>query len=603
MSIRELIKRNALKACQVVAITILVIIASFGLNEEDAMAAGGANVSISSTSGTVGDSEENNVTVTVTVTPTEEDNKIAIVDLTIQFDAAILKPVSGFDTHGGETVRILSNENSTFQLVFQPLQAGTSTLSVVNAKIGSMNPDYGDELEVTSTSGSVKISAPLASSDATLSSLEISPGTLTPAFSPETTSYSTKVNSDVTKLIIDAKTADAKAKVSVKYANLDPGNNKTYIDVTAENGTTKRYTISTVRETTAATEATTVAATVTEKETTTSAPVVDSDGLPTVTINGEKYVVESQFDLSQLPSGYENVKYAINGIAVTAAKNEKSGLMVMYLVKAEGGAEAFFVYDTTLNTFYELSTIELPQYTYTILKITDGMEWPEGFNKSIATINDKKVDVLVPANNDSYYLFYGLNNDGEPHWYQYDCVEGTVSRYYAVSAAGTDGNNVAELSKTSNAWKIFAIIAAIAAVLLAVALIVIICRRDDVDDNDFIDEDNAKNPNLTGDEQDEDDGTDSEDEEDEDDGSNTDDVENENDGSNPDDIDYKVDIGAFLDDDQDTIIEDIKEDSPETDIDTIVDNPELEYDILSDENDDFEDDFQFIDLDDMDDDK
>lgn len=67
---------------------------------------------------------------------------------------------------------------------------------------------------------------------------------LTPEFSPDTTKYSVTVDNKVDKLEISAITQDENAKVEItKNADFKVGENVVYITVTAEDGTTRLYTI------------------------------------------------------------------------------------------------------------------------------------------------------------------------------------------------------------------------------------------------------------------------------------------------------------------------------------------------------------------------
>jgi len=73
----------------------------------------------------------------------------------------------------------------------------------------------GSENEIFSKPGtaSVKVKAPATSSaEAALSSLKISPGTLSPAFSPNVTSYTAQVGASVDKLAVSASAKDSEGE-------------------------------------------------------------------------------------------------------------------------------------------------------------------------------------------------------------------------------------------------------------------------------------------------------------------------------------------------------------------------------------------------------
>ncbi|WP_405223994.1 cadherin-like beta sandwich domain-containing protein [Lentisalinibacter sediminis] len=100
---------------------------------------------------------------------------------------------------------------------------------------------------------------PAASSDADLSALSVSAGTLDPAFSPDVTDYAVTVGNAVTEVSVTATASDDAATLTVDGAATDSGAasapvalmvGTTSIDivVTAEDGTTKTYAITVTRE-------------------------------------------------------------------------------------------------------------------------------------------------------------------------------------------------------------------------------------------------------------------------------------------------------------------------------------------------------------------
>ncbi len=79
--------------------------------------------------------------------------------------------------------------------------------------------------------------------DTSLSSLQISPGTLSPAFSAEVDSYTASVSLDTEKLTVSAVPASDKATVALSGTDLQEGENTVTCTVTAEDGTSHTYTI------------------------------------------------------------------------------------------------------------------------------------------------------------------------------------------------------------------------------------------------------------------------------------------------------------------------------------------------------------------------
>ena len=88
-----------------------------------------------------------------------------------------------------------------------------------------------------------------ASSDATLKSLTVSSGTLSPTFSASTTSYTVSVPYSVTSLTVGATVNNSEASVTgTGSKNLSVGDNKINVVVTAGDKTTKTYVVTVTRQ-------------------------------------------------------------------------------------------------------------------------------------------------------------------------------------------------------------------------------------------------------------------------------------------------------------------------------------------------------------------
>ena len=175
--------------------------------------------------------------------------KVAGVDITVSYDADMLTFNSGkggvgnLSVSGGNgKVRIFdyySSGDGSFSctLSFKAKAAGKTTLKISHTDISDAD---GDSMSVKAGSASVTVTEPkTASSDASLKSLSISPGKLSPAFTPETTSYKANVGNSVKKIAVSAKANDGAAKVSVSgHESLSVGANKITVKVTAEDGRT-----------------------------------------------------------------------------------------------------------------------------------------------------------------------------------------------------------------------------------------------------------------------------------------------------------------------------------------------------------------------------
>lgn len=130
------------------------------------------------------------------------------------------------------------------------LKAGSSpcktTIKVSEIAIGFMN---GDTLEPSDVTYEITVGTPAPkSNDATLQALSTTKGSLSPAFASGTTTYSLKVPAGTTSVPFTATPNDSKAKVSGTTCGISSDSTTCTITVTAEDGTTKKYTVNVTRE-------------------------------------------------------------------------------------------------------------------------------------------------------------------------------------------------------------------------------------------------------------------------------------------------------------------------------------------------------------------
>ncbi|MBM6897329.1 cadherin-like beta sandwich domain-containing protein, partial [Pseudoflavonifractor capillosus] len=225
---------------QKLAALFVALVMVLALTTPASLAAAACRVSFSDPSVTVG----NNVTINVSVS-----GSVAGATIRMNYDQSYLQYVSGnlgYGSGGGGMV-VLDNENTSagnmsFSMTFKALKTGSTTVTCASYDIVDGN---GDPMAVTMGQSAVTINAaPTASSNNNLSSLSISPGTLSPGFSAGTTSYKAWVSNSTTSVAVYAKTQDGKAKM-VYWGNSDfkVGDNTVTVQVTAENGAKKYYTI------------------------------------------------------------------------------------------------------------------------------------------------------------------------------------------------------------------------------------------------------------------------------------------------------------------------------------------------------------------------
>lgn len=236
------------------------------------------------------------------------------------------------------------------------------------------------------------------SSDNTLSSLSIDGVNLEPAFNKNTTSYNVNLETGVTKINVKATPNDKSAKVTgIGEIEVSEGNNNIEVVVTAENGSTKTYTI--------------------------TANVKEYDPI-NVKVENSKYTVVRNIKNVTAPNGYEETKIKIKGEEVPAFKNKTTGYTLV-LLKDDKGNQNFYIYKDKKYILYK-------EYTFNkiILYPMELKKVPKGYKKTKITFNDDKIIAYKKNKKSNYALIYGMNVEtGKKHIYMYDKEEDTLQIY------------------------------------------------------------------------------------------------------------------------------------------------------------------------------
>lgn len=153
---------------------------------------------------------------------------------------------NNFVAYDNNLAKPINSSTTLFTVSFTVNSVSTGTAIKVSYT-GVAASDGNTDANIGTVSYSATVAAPL-STDNALKSLTVSNATISPAFSAGTTSYTAEVPFSVSKLDVSAVANDGKASVSVNSPNLTPnGTTKVTVTVTAENGSTKTYTISVKR--------------------------------------------------------------------------------------------------------------------------------------------------------------------------------------------------------------------------------------------------------------------------------------------------------------------------------------------------------------------
>ncbi len=462
----------------IAAIMLIISTAVFPASAENAV------LSFSSQKPSVGQS----VTVTVTFNP---GAKMYSADFSLSYNPDILTYESATCTAkaaGGGIVKAaptLTGETKiSYKFTFTAKKSGSSNITVSGGVYGFEDTENYN----VGASATLTVSDAAKPGVATLKSLSISNGTLTPGFSTGRTSYTAKVKYEVTTCKVYATATDTKATVAVggKEA-LAVGKNTRTVTVTAQNGTQKTYTIVITR--------------LKEGE------ELDGETKPedntdepekSTVIDGVKYLLATDLSGFTLPNGFKANTVTYGETEVAAAQDTDANYTVYYLKGENSESYQPYTLESDGKTFKKLKFATFGNNTYIFADIPEGKTVPEGFYQSSVKIGDFDIPAYKSPDEgltDFYYTYCFFEKNFA--MYRYDSRENVLQRCPEftlgdISAAAPKGAGFAarfaSLSSNAKIIVVGIVILIIAAVALIVMLIVRMVKPR-YDDDDGYDDD------------------------------------------------------------------------------------------------------------------
>lgn len=416
------------KLCSLI-LTVILLMALLGTLP--AAAAGSLSASVSTKSVTIGG------TVTATLQYDSGGDGIASLDAEFTYNADAFEFVScaGATAGGGAGVVSLSYYPTTVEaatavtitLTFKAVDAGEGKFAVATREFIS-EKDYSS-LGTPAKRLTVSAINPTKSSNANLASLKPSSGTLTPAFNAGTTQYTISVPYSTGSLNLSATPADRGAKTAISGSNsLQVGANTRVITVTAANGTTKKYTV-VINRAAMPTQAPTNATTgTTDTVTTTTAPPAKLE----VSVDGVLMNVLDTQPEEGLPAGFEWDFYTLQEQQISAAKNEKSGMVLLYLENTVTGDKAFYIYNEESGEFATFRPFEVKGGSYVLLDMPADLDAPEGAAAGTLEYEGGSVSAFLYHDEalTDFAIVYATNPEGTTGLYVYDRTDGSLQRYH-----------------------------------------------------------------------------------------------------------------------------------------------------------------------------
>ena len=300
------------------------------------------------------------------------------------------------------------------------------------------------------------------SSNASLGSLVISAGTLSPEFSAATKDYTATVDYSCSSLAVTVS-----------------------VVVTAEDGSTSTYNI-----------------VVTRRAEDDPENADKQDNWKKFDINGTEWTMVNDIPEDVVPEGFEHSKTVIDGLEYNTLHGTFGDITLVYLQSESGNG--LFVYDAAQNAAYEFVRINSELHFIVVLlpKVDDV---PEGYNeislsiegKGVATAYQTKAEKTDDQTKD-FYLVYAMNDNGESGWYTYDSVDGTYMRTELSTPTVAQEENDAVKSELvpgiANKYLVLAAILVLIIIILLLLLIVSAVKNrkykamDYHDDDDDVDD-------------------------------------------------------------------------------------------------------------------
>ena len=415
-------------------VIITIIFSLLFINNVDASS---ANISVSTNKNQVIVGE----TVTVTVNVSSSSNLGSWTFDVVPSSNLTLTNSSFGGLYIRDVVNSSTQKNKSYTFTFKANSSGTATVSIKNSVV------YGyDESSMSVTNGSVsmtlKTKAEIEASYSKnnyLSKLEVEGYDISPSFNKDTLEYSLEVENGVESVNIIASKEDYTASLrGTGKFSVSEGANSFKINVTAQNGSVRTYTLN-----------------ITVKE---LKPIE-------VELNSKKYSVIRKEEFMPKANMYYELKTTLIGEEEVPAYISETTKYTLVALKDEEGNIELFKYDN--NEYSSYDEINIGNNFFVISKTE---EIPLGYNISTIEINDETYTAYI-SDRHEYPLLYGMNvSNGKTDFYKYDKVDNTIQRFEDVKEE--------EPIETNEQLYLYIIIGLFSFTVISyIVFIIILCKR------------------------------------------------------------------------------------------------------------------------------
>ncbi len=269
------------------------------------------------------------------------------------------------------------------------------------------------------------------SSNANLASLKVSGATLSPNFASNKTSYSATVPYTTSKVTISAGVADAGATVvGAGTIDLQVGENKRTLTVTAASGAKKSYNITITR--------------LAEEAVAPETPATEPENDPlSVIADGVAKKIMQDISSMPVPEGFAQTTVAFDDIEV-GALIEGGNKYTLFYISNEDGTDPDLYYKNSSGDYVRLLYITVNGKFYIIEEPGNGYP-PSGWKSGQLKLSNGSAFAFV-SNDERLADFYVIYcyADGVSQFYRYDSLQGSIQRSpdFALSSEAAKATTV-----------------------------------------------------------------------------------------------------------------------------------------------------------------
>ena len=202
-------------------------------------------------------------------------------------------------------------------------------------------------------------------------------------------------------------------------------------------------------------------------------------------LDGVKYTVSEKFSNEEVPEGFSQTTFDINGKVLKGVTNGTMNLVYLKPIDNVAGAGKFFIYDQTThrvsNYFF------LGRADYYLIPSEPSELINDALRKGQITVDGKTVEVYTLQGVEGFVYVYGQCSDNVTGWFEYDISGNTIQRineaiFKNVSSGGNasaDAASIFDKIKSINIRYIIAGLVFLAIIVVAIIINIILKKRDD----------------------------------------------------------------------------------------------------------------------------